>query len=153
MSSLPTTVAELMTRKVITCSENDTLAKLEEGMLKFRVRHLPVVDGDRLIGLVSHRDLARATPSSLIGDARNANADVGQRRAREIMRTELVTVRPDEPLRRAAQQMWEAKIGCLPVTDDDHKLLGILTQADFLKLAIRMLDTRSPAARLFAPLA
>jgi CBS domain-containing protein len=122
-------------------------------MLTFRVRHLPVVDGDRLIGLVSHRDLARATPSSLIGGARNANAEVGKRRAKEIMRTELVTVRPDEPLFRAAQRMWEAKLGCLPVTDDDGKLLGILTQADFLRLAIRMLDTRSPAARLFAPLA
>lgn len=152
MSSLPTTVAEWMTTQVITCNENDTLAKLEEGMLTFRVRHLPVVDGDRLIGLVTHRDLARATPSSLIGAAQPANADVGQRRAKEVMRTALVTVRPDEPLRRAAQRMWQAKLGCLPVTDDDGKLLGILTQADFVRLAIRVLDTRSPAARLFAPL-
>lgn len=152
MSSLPTTVAELMTCKVITCNENDTLAKLEEGMLRFRVRHLPVVDGDRLVGLVSHRDLARATPSPLIGDVRSASVEVGKRRAKEIMRTELVTVRPDEPLGRAAQRMWEGKLGCLPVTDGDDNLLGILTQADFLRLAIRMLDTRSPAARLFAPL-
>jgi CBS domain-containing protein len=152
MSSIPTTVAELMTRKVITCNENDTLAKLEEGMLAFRVRHLPVVDGDRLVGLVSHRDLARATPSPLIGDVRNASAEVGKRRAKEIMRTELVTVRPDEPLSRAAQRMWEGKIGCLPVIDEERNLLGILTQADFLRLAIRMLDARSPAARLFAPL-
>ena len=152
MSSFPITVAELMTRKVITCNENDTLAKLEDGMLRFRVRHLPVVNGDELVGLVSHRDLVRATASPLLGDAQNGNAEVGKHRAKEIMRTELVTVRPDEPLFRAAQQMLEAKVGCLPVTDGDRKLLGILTQADFLRLAIRMLDTRSPSTRLFAPL-
>ncbi len=140
---LPKTVSEVMTRKVVTIGENDTLARLEHGMQRFRFRHLPVVEDGKLVGLVSHRDLVHATASFLSDEADAQNARIYEQPAKTIMQTEVVSVRPDEPLLAAAQLMWEAKLGCVPVTDEDGRLLGILTEADFVKLAIQMLSDGS----------
>lgn len=57
MAHAPKTVGELMTREVMTLYEEDNLDRIEEGMNRFRFRHLPVVDGKRLVGLVTHRDI------------------------------------------------------------------------------------------------
>jgi CBS domain-containing membrane protein len=137
--TLPETVAELMTKKVVTIGENDSLAQLEHGMQRFHFRHLPVVADGRLLGLVSHRDILHASASFLSDEAEHQNARILQQPASAIMQREVVTIRPHEPLLAAARLMWEAKLGCLPVTDDDNRLLGILTEADFIKLAIQML--------------
>lgn len=152
MISQGKTVGALMTRKVVTIAENDTLAKLQEGMSKFRFRHLPVVRGTKLVGLVSHRDLLHALTSSLSAHADVENAAILARAARQIMQTEVVTIRPDESLASAARLMWEAKLGCLPVTDSDENLLGILTEADFLRFALETLEggLRPPAPGLLA---
>ena len=100
MSSLPNTVGALMTRKVVTIAEHDSLAKLEEGMSKFRFRHLPVVRGTKLVGLVSHRDLLHAHTSSLSKHADVENQAILTRPARQIMQTEVVI--PGKSLEQAA---------------------------------------------------
>ena len=61
---------------------------------------------------------------------------------RDVMLRELVTVREDTPLSDAGLLLWNNKLGCLPVVDDDKKLVGIVTEADFVKLALRLLETR-----------
>ena len=136
---LPKTVAEVMTRKVVTIGENDTLEKVEEGMSRFHFRHLPVVDNGKLVGLVTHRDLLAASSSFLSEAADARNAIIHKQPAKKIMHTDVLTVGPGDSLLDAATLMWDGKLGCLPVVDDDNKVVGIITEADFLKLTIHLL--------------
>jgi len=138
-SEHPKTVGELMTRKVVTVSEGDTLGAAGEGMERFHFRHLPVTRDGKLVGLVTHRDLLHASSSFLSEQAEARDALIKQQPIKRVMRTDLVTVMADESLLDAAKLMLEAKIGCLPVVDADDKLVGIITEADFLKLTVRML--------------
>ncbi len=139
LEGMPKTVAEVMTRKVVTIGENDTLEKLEEGMSRFHFRHLPVVEKGKLVGLVTHRDLLHAASSFLSEAAEARNAIIRQQPAKTIMHTDVVTVSPDDSLLEAARLMWDAKLGCLPVVDKDDQVVGIVTEADFIKLTIQLL--------------
>jgi CBS domain-containing protein len=132
-------VADFMTRELVTVGEGDDLA-LAESMLRLgSIRHLPVVREGRLVGLVTHRDLLR---SAAARPHRTTRVD-------DIMVRDLVTVRPGQSLVRAARTMLERKYGCLPVTDDDGKLLGIITESDFVRFAadlVQDLDLVAEAA-------
>lgn len=128
-----------MTRKVVTIGQNDTLEKLEEGMTRFHFRHLPVVEGGKLVGLVTHRDLLHAASSFLSEAAEARNKIIRQQPAKKIMHTDVVTVSPDDSLLEAATLMWDAKLGCLPVVDGENHVVGIITEADFLKLTIHLM--------------
>jgi CBS domain-containing membrane protein len=130
----PVTVADLMTRKIIAIGENDTLENLEENMERFRFRHLPVVDGDKLIGLVTHRDLLHASSSFLSDRESERNKLIHKVPVGTIMQTEVLTVESTDKLLDVAKLMWESKLGCLPVVDGG-KLVGIVTEADFIRLA------------------
>lgn len=120
------TVADLMTRELVTLKENDDLGLAEAIMSFGKVRHLPVVREGRLVGLVTHRDLLRA----LAVRAESA----GVTPAGEVMTREVVTVHPATSLRRALRTMLHNKFGCLPVVEDG-KLVGIITEADLVRFA------------------
>jgi CBS domain-containing protein len=120
----PKTVSDMMTREVITVNEQDNLADLEYGMKVQRIRHLPVVDGRKLVGLITHRDLLRAAQAKLGGDAFAAR----------LMTKDPTTVRPDVTVGDAARILAESKFGCLPVVGTDGELVGIVTEHDFVKL-------------------
>jgi CBS domain-containing membrane protein len=105
-----------------------------------RVRHAPVVDAhDRLVGLISHRELMRASISSV----ETCIADLERRQhewtveVREVMRTRVHTIGPDESVQEAARRMRSAKVGCLPVVSEG-KLVGIITEHDLLRLVETM---------------
>jgi CBS domain-containing membrane protein len=135
LNERPATVADVMTRKVIAVGEHDTLERLEESMERFRFRHLPVVDGKRLIGLVTHRDLLHVSSSFLSDQQKARDVLIHRVPVGRIMHTEMLTVAPEEPLFEAAKLMWEAKVGCLPVVQGDD-LVGIITEADFLRVSM-----------------
>ncbi len=137
MPQLPKTVGEVMTRKLVTIGQNDSLEKLEEGMQRFHFRHLPVVEDGKLVGLVSHRDLLHASSSFLSDSADKRDQVIHQQPASAVMQKEVITVKPTEPLLSAAKLMWEGKLGCLPIAEEDGTLVGILTEADFIRLFIR----------------
>jgi len=132
-----------MTREVAVLHMEHNLALAEWGMREFRFRHLPVVEANKLIGLVSERDLLRASVSTLNSD--HALLDDNLKRnffVCEVMTTELTTVRPDATLVEAARLMRDRKLGCLPVTEEDGSLVGMLTQSDFVALAAEVLEER-----------
>lgn len=143
-SSPPKTVGEVMTRQVVTVTENDTIASLDDGFKRFRFRHMPVVAGDKLVGLVTHRDLLHASSSFLSSMAAERDALIHQQPVKLIMQSNVVTVSPDEPLIEAARLMWDSKLGCLPVTEGEDRLVGIVTEADFLRLWIVELSGHEP---------
>jgi CBS domain-containing protein len=130
------TVASVMTRRIIALGEDDTIEGVEPVMERFRFRHLPVVRGRKLVGLITHRDMLAISASRLSRNRAMLDEQVHRLPARSIMCTAVVTVAPTEPLASAARLMWDMKIGCLCVTDEDDTLVGILTEADFVRLAI-----------------
>ncbi|WIG97733.1 CBS domain-containing protein [Myxococcus sp. SDU36] len=136
-------VGELMTRDVVTLKETQNLAKADELLRLHRIRHLPVVRQDKLVGLITHRDLLRAAATHATDPAAQPLW------AADIMTRDVQTVRPDTPLRRAVTLMLDHKYGCLPVVDEGGVLQGLLTEADLVRYAQHLIgeqDRRELAA-------
>lgn len=128
-------VDDWMSRNVMTVSPETTLGEAEELMKKHRIRHLPVVETGRLVGLVSQRDLLRASIDGLSGPAPKGISDLRRSVAlRRLMVTNVVTLPPGSELAEAAKILWDRKLGCVPIVDDDGDVTGILTEADFVRL-------------------
>lgn len=130
-------INELMTKDVFTLNENHALALASDIMDWQRIRHIPVVnDQDELLGIVSHRDLLGAAISQIADFT--SDVESAQRKAipiKSIMKTDVTSLSPDDSIQLAAQHMREKQISCIPVVDSHKKLVGILTEADFLTLA------------------
>jgi CBS domain-containing protein len=141
----PRFARDLMTRQILTIGPDDVLEHLEEHMESFRFRHLPVVEGHKLVGLITHKDLLHASSTFLSASARERNELIHRQPARRIMQRDLVTVRPTDSLLDVAFLMWEARVGCVLVTEDDDTLVGIITEGDFLRLAHHFLSGKDPA--------
>ena len=129
-------VRELMTTDVVTVSRNDELSVADDIMKMNRVRHLPVLEDGRLIGILSQRDLFLAALSTAMGFGRKASQEFLKTvPVKEVMTDDVITVEPSEDVKAAARLMVDHKIGCLPVVED-RKLLGLLTETDFVKLVL-----------------
>jgi CBS domain-containing membrane protein len=127
-------VRDLMTGVVLSVNPRDTVEKVYDLMNERGIRHLLVTepDGD-LVGLVSHRDLLRHSPIERAEIPVFLVREVLRRtRVEEVMTSEIETASPDTPLGEAAEVMLRNKFGCLPVLDD-AKLVGILTESDFVR--------------------
>jgi len=134
-------VRDIMTHKVVTLYEEDNLIGVEKGMEHFKFRHLPVVDDGKLVGLVTHRDILRVAASTLeLGSATKTQHLLESVFVRDVMQKDVVTAHEDTPLVDAGRIMWNNKMSCLPVIKEDGTLVGIVTEADFLKLAIAFLE-------------
>jgi CBS domain-containing membrane protein len=138
----PRTVADLMTRKIITVGEKERIGNLEAGMEKFRFRHLPVVaEGMKLIGLISRTDLLHAELGRMPDGTPAPKVD-GDTLAGAIMNRNIVFAQLDMPIATACRAMLEKKLTCIPVVLEDHTLVGILTASDFVRLALEILQPK-----------
>lgn len=127
----------IMSTNLITVSPAATLAEARTLMHDNRIHHIPVVEGDRLVGLITLTNVLAATDSFLRDDTTRIHAnDIG---IRDAMVTDVATVDVNASLRHAALFLEKHKIGCLPVLDDD-KLVGIITDTDFVAVAINLLE-------------
>jgi CBS domain-containing protein len=144
-SRLQAPIAEIMQPSPMTVCANDGMDMTEDLMSLGRVRHLPVVDGARLVGVVSLRDLlAHSLTRALDFEPRERRVFLKSVDVREAMSERLITVRPDTPQAEAAALMLRHRIGCLPVVDAGGALIGIVTETDLLRAAY--LEKDAPAA-------
>ncbi len=127
-----------MTKDVVTVDRNDKLAVADDVMRLGRIRHMPVIDEDgALAGIVSQRDLFHSGLLRALGyGTRAKDQALGLLSLKEAMKTDVVTVTPDAPLHEAAKLMLARKIGCLVVVEG-RKVVGMITESDFVKLALR----------------
>jgi len=141
-------VRDLMSRDVVTLEADDKLDLADDIMRLGRIRHLPVVARDELVGILSQRDLFRAAVSSLLqlgGDAeRKWLATIA---VRSVMTPVVHTVGPELPIRTAVGIMLDRRIGCLPVVEN-AKLVGLLSETDCLRHLAHVLDLAGERDRL-----
>ena len=123
------TIGDLMTRSLVCLSLEHTVGQARFKMKLGGLRHLPIVDDQqRLLGIVSDRDLLGAVN-------RPEDTPIG-----DVMSSDVRTVFEDTPAREAAAVMVQLKIGSLPVLDADRKLVGVVTETDFLVVAHQALS-------------
>lgn len=135
-------VADFMTKDLVTVREVDDIALAESLLRLGGIRHLPVVRNHKLVGILTQRDILRSGSS-------------GRQIARElpvsdVMTKEPTSIPPAMGLAHAARIMLERKYGCLPVCEADGTLVGIVTEADFVRFAadvVRDLDLVAEAVR------
>jgi CBS domain-containing protein len=135
-------VADIMTASPRVLHEEDNLAMAIELMAQSHVRHLPVVDGKRLVGLVSHTDVLRFSLSELRVQSA-VGASIERRMEQDTFVAQLMTrnpvsVTPQTPLADAARILRDSKFGCLPVVKDGE-LVGIVTETDFFAVLVSLL--------------
>jgi CBS domain-containing protein len=126
-------VRDIMGKNVVRISVSERLSTVEDIMTLGHVRHMPVVRGGKLVGVVSERDLLRASLSVLSehrGAERRAFLHVVE--IARVMSAPPIVIGPDATIDEAALVMAEKKIGCLPVVENDH-LLGMVTETDVLR--------------------
>lgn len=127
-------VSSLMRRECITLGPGESLLEADRLMRLTRIRHLPVVRGGILLGILSHRDViesGRNSPGSRDQALRSTTIE-------SVMRTAPETVHTGCSLARAAERMLILRIGCLPVveaTDAGPRLIGLVTESDLLRAA------------------
>jgi CBS domain-containing protein len=140
-------VKNIMTKDVFTLNQHDSLSAAKDLMSLARIRHIPIVDdAGRFAGLLTHRDILAATISELAGIDRETQDEIEAGiPIAEIMQTDVVTVSPELSLKEAARLLLEEKHGCLPVVCST-KLCGIITEADFLRLTIDLMDAVEESA-------
>ncbi|MBI4587239.1 MAG: CBS domain-containing protein [Candidatus Rokubacteria bacterium] len=126
------TVREVMVSPVVTATPRDTLADLFTLSQRRQVRHFPVVENERLVGIVTDRNLREAaTHPAVYNLLLDLLASLDRATVEQIMVREVITVTANTSLRDAAKLMRERRVGCLPVVEDG-RLIGIVTASDLL---------------------
>ena len=119
-------VSDVMTTDVATVRPEQTAREAASFMLSADAGSIPVTDGDRLIGMITDRDIA------VRGIAKGYGPDTP---VRELMTDDLVIVRIDDSVEDAASKMSEAQVRRLPVIDQDERLCGIVSLGDLSREA------------------
>jgi CBS domain-containing protein len=140
-------VSDLMTTAVFTLRLDKQVFIAQQIMDWAHIRHVPVVDHlGRVVGLVSHRDILRASVSTV--SSKVAKLEQRQHLAgiavREIMQAKVRTISPDTSVQEAAKLMLKEKIGCLPVVNAEQELLGVITEHDMLRLVEHLPEGLNP---------
>lgn len=132
-----TQLSEIMNRTLVTVDTHASLRQAQRILDRHNIRHLFVMDGKRLVGIVTDRDLRKAAPSSkspLTASEREEFMD--ELKVVEVMSRKLIEASPSTTVREAAKVMVREKIGCLPVVDG-NALVGIVTEIDLLDILVR----------------
>ncbi|MFI5179940.1 MAG: CBS and ACT domain-containing protein [Thermoanaerobaculia bacterium] len=134
-------VRDIMRSPAVTVSTETTLQDAYHLMREKTIRHLPVVDGETMVGVVTDRDLRLATSALALMPFPTES------RVSAVMSRSPLTADASDPIEDAARTMRERKIGCLPVLEDG-RLIGIITGLDLLDALISMTGADKPSGRL-----
>ena len=127
------TVREIMMGSPVTLNPADTLDLANDIIAIGRIRHIPVVEQGKLVGLLSERDLFGAAATRIFGITnKSRTALLKSTRIKDVMKKNVVTVEPDTPIKDAARVMAEKKIGCVPVVSDGG-VVGLVTTTNILR--------------------
>lgn len=126
-------VKDFMTRKVVYVSPDTTVAHTADMMGEQGLRRLPVIENDRLVGVVTERTMAEASPSKVTSlSIYEMNYLLNKTKIRDIMARDVVTVSPYASLEDAVYAMMKNQVGILPVVEAGQ-VFGVITEKDVFK--------------------
>lgn len=126
-------VKDVMKTQLVTLNADSKLGFANDIMYLGRIRHLPVVKGDAIVGILTQRDLYRASLTSILTNWKENKEFLDSIKVAEVMTKNVVTVSPDATIEEAAQIMIDKKVGGLPVVKEKTKLIGLITETDVLQ--------------------
>jgi CBS domain-containing membrane protein len=133
-------VVDIMTTELHTLTPDDSMRDARKLMAEHNIRHIPIVEGNqRLVGLLSQRDVLAAADSSLLAHADEADSVESHIAVSSVMTKDPATIDEHASLRGAALYLQKHRIGCLPVVKD-RALVGIITDSDFVAIAINLME-------------
>ena len=132
-------IQDLMSSPVVSLLVHQTVPLAREIMAFRHIRHVPVVDAcRRVVGLVTHRDLVRW--ADIAAEMRREGRD--DLRVEAMMTRDVYVVHAAMAAAAVGRTLLKRKYGCAPVVDDDGRVVGIVTETDFLRIAIDALEAR-----------
>ena len=141
-------VKNRMTTEVITLNPDQSLLKAMTLIQQKGIRHLPVVEGEKVVGMVTEFDVRKAGASdSTTLSVFELNYLLDQIKVGSFMSKKVITVSPEEPIEVAAKKIYDHKIGALPVVEKD-RLVGLITSSDILETFIEVLGINEPSIRV-----
>lgn len=136
MTAQTRTVREIMRTEFVSLAPGDKLDFVDDIMKIGRIRHFPVIEGDALVGIVSHRDLLAASLTRILEfEGTQRRSFLRSIEVSEVMSKDVRSVRSDTALAEAARLMVIYKVGCLPVVDEGVTAVGLITETDLLEAA------------------
>lgn len=141
-------VSDWMTRKVFTVEPDDYLDDAMLIMRERQIKHLPVVKDGKLKGIVSDRDIKEFSPSKATAlDIYELHYLLAKTRIRELMKTGVITTKPDAPVEEAAMILLDRAIGCLPVMEGE-RVAGIISDRDIYRALVDITGVRHGGNRI-----
>ena len=135
-------VKDWMTPDPKSVQANDPMKTAVRLVVENRIRHLPVVMGDSLVGIISDRDLKRAMPSIVAGaTAEEYQSFMERTTIDQVMTADPLACAPEDELVDVVRQFCENKVGAMPVVDGD-RLVGIVTQTDMMQAFLALLESQ-----------
>ena len=124
---------EIMMGSPVTLKPEDSLDLANDVISLGRIRHIPVVDDGKLVGMITERDLIGAAANKIFGlKQASKSALLKTVIIKDVMKKRVITVAPDTPIKDAVHLMAEKKIGSVPVVSDGS-LVGLVTTTDILR--------------------
>jgi len=141
-------VRKKMKRDLVTITKDERMTIAKKILQEKNIRHLPVVDGKKLIGLVTNMDIrkAEASPATSL-EIRELHYLLDKIKVSEIMTRNVITIHPDTSVEEAATLLHDNKIGCLPVVEDGN-LAGIITENDVMEIFIQVMGIKEKGSRI-----
>lgn len=137
-------VEEIMKTDVFTLSSDQTVQDVMDLFKEKRIRHAPIVDDGKVVGIVTDRDLKDAVPSRFTVAPKG---EPYKKKVAEIMTPNPVTTHPLDFVEEVAMIFYEQKIGCIPVVSNDE-LVGFLTETDLLYTFIELTGAHQPGSQI-----
>ncbi|MDL1901238.1 CBS domain-containing protein [Anaerolineae bacterium CFX9] len=136
-------VSDRMTSPVITVSPLTLISHAHQKMKEYGIRRLPVMEGGKLVGIVTLGDIREASPSDATSlSIWELNYLWSQLTVEKVMTRKVWTVKPDNSIVDAAEIMLHRRVSGLPVVDDEMHVVGVITESDIFRLLV---ESRKPA--------
>lgn len=132
-------VKNWMSKEVITVEADDTMQNAIYTLQEQNIKMLPVMDDVKLVGIITDRDLKKASPSDATTlDMHELLFLISKIKVRDLMKEPVFTARPDDTVEEAAALLLEKKISGLPVIDEQNRLVGIITRSDIFRVLLSL---------------
>jgi len=142
-------VKHWMRKKLIVCSKDDTILDAVHLMKEHDIRRLPVVEGYKLLGIITEKDIKDFSPSRATTlDMYEMHNVLAKSTVSDAMNSEVISVMPEDPIERAALILKESRFGGLPVVNEAGELVGIITAVDIFDIFAESMGFSYPSKRI-----